>query len=219
MNEDIKKYDEYRHAAEQYAYQGLVVSLVLLGIATSKEMKLAGFNIADGGLHNGYVAAFGGGIVALAFARFYLPFREAKVLRNLLAEDPKLKEVVDSPTGRFHLRAPFSVDALPTITQKFMMLAPFLLFALIQTLFTIWLFFFFTAGGKPVSWWDLLLLDWDGFNANWKFQQSAVYLNTPFHTWIQLALNAWMVRVTWNETRALPSSKRDQRAVGTEKNS
>lgn len=203
MNDKLKEYVQYRHSAEQHAYQGLIVSLMLIGIATSKELKVAGFNIADGGLHNGYVAAFGGWIVAVAFARFYSSFREARSFRELLLKESELDKSFNSDTDRFLLRAPFSYETQAGSVQKIWMSTPFCLFAIVEILFTFWLFFFFTVDGSSVSWLKLVIADWTGFSATWKFQSKPVYLNTPFHTWIQLGLTAWIVWKAWKETRAI----------------
>ncbi len=215
MKDQLKEYVRLRETAEKNAYQGLIFSLVLVGIATSRELKLGNFGIADGGFHNGYVAAFGGLLVATAFARFYFPFREAVTLRRLLRTDVDSSD--GSATTIFFLRRPFSAPNLSHTWRKGLMIAPIAIFAALEMLWTLWLFFGFSHNGESIGLLRLLLTHWNGTTAVWKFQSSQVYLNTPFHTWIQLALTAWLCRVTYTETREILSLGDSHAEVGASK--
>jgi len=199
LDEELKEYARFRETAEQHAFQGLIFCLLLIAISTSRDMKLGNFGIAESGFHNGLVAAYGGVLVAIAFARFYIPYREAYVLRNLLQSSKRAS--LGSKTDRFFLRPPFAAWTWSGTWRKLLMVAPIVIFAGFEALFSIWLFTGFSYGGKRASWWSLLLTDWDGMNTSWKFQSSPVYLNTPFHTWIQVGLTLWLIYVAYVETR------------------
>lgn len=204
-SEAVKCYVAMRSQVERFTSFWLVVALILLGLAKSPSFELKDFfGLVEGGIHNGYVAAYGCLAIGLIVFGIHLRLRETLGFRDRVLIDLSvaIAEKATSTHGtatEYLLRLPYS---LPTEKSARGWIASVQLYSsIIVSIVPVFLaaiaygvFFYFYLGfhhhESPETWFQDLYWghgDWGGFKADWSLMRMGgekVFLNAPYQTWL-----------------------------------
>ena len=205
----------------------MLTCIIIVALARSPEFSLLAPFLVEGNMHNGYVGAYGHGIILLLGLKYFADLADVCALRTRIVADchasARCHEI--SATAEYLLRLPFQrpIEAkspqgikwwartLTDLRKCVLPLLPGLIVVISYTAIMWWYFSYFDPHNRAhnvqqlITGWDEAegVRHWDGFKAQWPVRRgdSEVWINAPLQTWLGLlgwgVLAAVFLRHVW----------------------